>query len=67
MKNWKKIFDEIGHIQLYKYGSCIVIWYGKTYRQYWDYTQKEAIRLFKEKYGIQGKVVKTNFCPFIFN
>lgn len=67
MKNWKKIFDEIGHINLYKNGSSVIIWYGSTRKQYWYYTQKEAIRLFKEEYGIKGKVVKTNFCPFIFN
>jgi len=66
MKNKKKLFDEIGYIQLYKRGMCITIWYERTYHQYWYYTQKEAIRLFKEKYGIKGKVEKTNFCPYTF-
>ena len=29
--------------------------------------QKEAIALFKQKYGIKGKVEKSKFCPFILN
>lgn len=63
--NWKEIFKEIGYIQLYQQGKCIVIWYGNTHHTYWDYTQKESIKLFKDKYGIKGKVERTNFCPFI--
>jgi hypothetical protein len=66
-EQWKKIKDEIGYIQLYQRGICIVIWFGNTYQQYWDYTQKEAIHLFKKKYGIKGKVEKAKTCPFILN
>ena len=58
---------KIENIQLYKKGASVVIWFGNIYHQYWDYTQVEAIRLFKKKYGIKGKVDKTNFCPFILN
>jgi hypothetical protein len=65
--NWKEVLKEIGNIKLYRRGGCIVIWYDNTHHTYWDYTQKEAIKLFKEKYGIKGKVEKTNFCPFILN
>jgi len=64
---WKILRDQIGYIQLYKKGNCIVIWFHHLHHQYWDYTQKEAIKLFKEKYGIQGKVEKAKFCPFILN
>lgn len=67
MKNWKKIFAEIGNIQLYKNGNSIIIWYGNTRHQYWFHTQKDAIREFKKQYGIKGKVVKANFCPYIFS
>jgi hypothetical protein len=57
----------IPNIQLYQRGDCIVVWFDKTYHQYWDYTQAEAIRLFKKKYGIKGPVDKSKFCPFILN
>jgi hypothetical protein len=62
----KKINDEIGYIKLYKRGSCIIIWFNHLYHTYWDYTQREAIKLFKEKYGIQGKVEKSKTCPYLF-
>ena len=65
--NWEKIFKEIGNIQLYKNGDCIVIWYGNTHQTYWDYTITEAKKLFIQKTGIKGKVERTNFCPFILN
>lgn len=65
--DWKKIFDEIGHIQLYQNGDCIVIWCGNTHHTFWDYTIPEAKKLFRKKTGLKGKVVKTNFCPFILN
>jgi hypothetical protein len=58
---------KIENIQLYQRGYCIIIWYGNTHHTYWEYTQVEAIKLFKQKYGIKGKVDKTNFCPFILN
>jgi hypothetical protein len=57
----------IPNIQLYQRGICIVVWFDKTYHQYWDYTQAEAIRFFKKKYGIKGSVDRVNFCPFILN
>lgn len=56
---------ELENIQLYQRGSCIIIWFFNTRETYWDYTQKEAIQLFKQKTGIKGKVDKTNFCPFL--
>lgn len=62
--NWKQVFKEIGNIQLYQNGDCIIIWYGNTHHTYWDYTQAQAVRLFKNKYGIKGKVDKTAFCPY---
>lgn len=58
---------KIPNIQLYQNGACIVIWFDNLYQQYWDYTQKEAIHLFKKKYGIKGPVEKSKFCPFILN
>ncbi len=62
--NWKQVFKEIGNIQLYQNEVCIIIWYGNTHHTYWDYTQAQAVRLFKKKYGIKGKVDKTAFCPY---
>jgi len=62
--NWKQLFKEIGNIQLYQNEACIIIWYGNTHHTYWDYTQAQAVRLFKKKYGIKGKVDKTAFCPY---
>jgi hypothetical protein len=58
---------KLDNIQLYQRGDCIIIWFDRTHHTYWDYTQKEAIYLFKKKYGIKGKVEKTTFCPFIIN
>ena len=52
-------------IEVYKKGDMIVVWFDKTYHQYWDYTIKEALRLFKKKTGIKGSWKQTNFCPFI--
>jgi hypothetical protein len=63
--NWKNLLREIGNIQVYKNGECIVVWYGTTRHTYWNYTMRESVRLFKKRYGIKGKVEKTNFCPFI--
>jgi hypothetical protein len=62
--NWKELKKEIGNIQLYQRGDCVIIWYGASHHVYWDYTQAQAVRLFKKKYGIKGKVDKTTFCPF---
>jgi hypothetical protein len=58
---------KIENIQLYQRGDCIIIWFDRIHHTYWDYTQVDAIKLFKQKYGIKGKVDKTNFCPFILN
>ena len=58
---------KIPNIQLYQKGDCIILWFDNIHHTYWDYTQKEAIRLFKKKYGIKGPVEKSNFCPFILN
>jgi len=58
---------KLENIQLHKKGASVVIWFGNVYHQYWDYTQSEAIHLFKKKYGIKGKVDKVNYCPFILN
>ena len=63
----KLLVDSIPNIQLYKRGNCIVIWFGNTHHTYWDYTIAEAKKHFKQKYGIQGKVDRTNFCPLILN
>jgi len=56
---------KLENIQLYQRGDCIIVWFHTTHHTYWDYTQKEAIKLFKQKYGIKGRVDKVNFCPFI--
>ena len=58
---------KIENIQLYQRGDCIVIWFYNTHHTYWDYTQAEAIKLFKQKYGMKGKVDRAKFCPFILN
>ncbi len=59
---------------IYKGGS-IVIWStlntGETvYEQYFDYTIKEAMHLFREKYPSKLRETKgtkrVNFCPYIF-
>ena len=63
----KVLISKIPNIQLYQNGDCIIIWFGNTHQTYWNYTQKDAIRHFKSKTGIKGKVDKTNFCPFILN
>lgn len=65
--DWKKIFKEIGNIQLYKNGNCVIIWYGNTRHTYWDYSIDVCISHFKKKYGIKGKVDRVKFCPFILN
>jgi hypothetical protein len=54
-------------MKLFKYGKCIVIWFGNTYQQYWDYTITESTKLFKEKYNLKGRPQRVYFCPFIFN
>jgi len=58
---------KLENIQLYQRGDCIIIWFDRTHHTYWDYTQAEAIHLFKKKYGIKGKVDRAKFCPFILN
>jgi hypothetical protein len=58
---------KLENIKLYQRGYCIIIWFDNLHHTYWEYTQKEAIHLFKKKYGIKGKVDKAKFCPFIIN
>jgi len=58
---------QIPPIEVYKKGCMIVVWFDNTYQQYWDYTIKEALQLFKEKTGIQGSWKRSKFCPFILN
>lgn len=65
--NFKELKKSFGNIQLYQRGDCIIIWYGASHQTYWNYTQKDAIRHFKSKTNIKGKVDKTNFCPFVLN
>ena len=66
-QHWKKVWAEISRIDLYQNGNCIIIWQGNTHHTFWDYTQREAVKLFKQKYNITGKVHKTTFCPFLSN
>lgn len=54
-------------IYLYKKGDMIVVWYDNIYHQYWDYSIRESLQLFKKKYNITGKHKRVNFCPFIFD
>ena len=65
MTSLQEVMKQIGNIKLYQRGDCIIIWYGVSYQVYWDYTQKECITHFKKKYGIKGKVDRTNFCHFL--
>lgn len=58
---------DIPPIEVYKKGDMVVVWFDRTYHQYWDYTIREALRLFKEKTGITGSHKRRTFCPFIMN
>lgn len=57
---------EIPPIEVYKKGNMIVVWFNRTYHQYWDYTIREAVKEFKKKTGIHGGYKRRTFCPFIF-
>ena len=57
---------EIPPIEVYKKGNMIVVWFDRTYHQYWDYSIREAVKLFKKKTGIHGGYKRRTFCPFIF-
>lgn len=53
-------------MKLYKRGSTIIIWNDYSQRMtYIYYTQREAIKRFKEKYGLRGKVTKVDYCPYL--
>ena len=49
-----------------KSGS-IIIWNEYFKKQYFYYSKREAIKLFKQEYKLRGKVTEVNYSPFLFS
>jgi hypothetical protein len=46
--------------------GLITIWCDSMYEQYMFYSKREAMRLFKKKHGLRGKVTEVDWCLFLF-
>ena len=60
------LLNKLNYMKLFKNPrtGLITIWCDSMYEQYMYYSKREAMRLFKKKHGLRGKVTEVDWCLF---